>query len=123
MIEIGCCGAYCKTCMEYPMRCKGCKNGYEAGERDLKKAKCKMKVCCLTRGYACCADCPELQTCQTIQAFFQKGYKYQKYQQTVAFIVEQGYPAFCKAAERWKRAYGKLPHAQREKEAPGAENA
>ena len=82
-----------------------------------------MKVCCLTRGYACCADCPELQTCQTIQAFFQKGYKYQKYQQTVAFIVEQGYPAFCKAAERWKRAYGKLPHAQREKEAPGAENA
>ena len=52
--EIGCCGAYCETCREewqkkkYPdeRTCLGCKLGYESGERDLSKVKCKIKVCC-----------------------------------------------------------------------------
>ena len=26
--EIGCCGAYCKTCREFEKTCKGCKLGY-----------------------------------------------------------------------------------------------
>ena len=46
--EIGCCGAYCKTCRSYTTgnNCRGCKLGYESGERDINKAKCKIKVCC-----------------------------------------------------------------------------
>ena len=30
--------------------CKGCKIGYDTGERDIAKAKCAMKVCCVRRG-------------------------------------------------------------------------
>lgn len=67
--EIGCCGAYCKTCMEewqkkkYPNErtCRGCKLGYELGERDLSKAKCEIKVCCFReKKLETCADCPRL---------------------------------------------------------------
>jgi hypothetical protein len=40
--EIGCCGAYCKTCIEEWQKkkrpdertCLGCKLGYESGKRD-----------------------------------------------------------------------------------------
>ena len=35
--EIGCCGAYCKTCREYQDTCKGCKPGYLDGSRDLRR--------------------------------------------------------------------------------------
>ena len=49
--EIGCCGAYCGTCPELrKQRCLGCKIGYDNGQRDLKKAKCKMKICCMETG-------------------------------------------------------------------------
>ena len=45
--EIGCCGAYCKTCRmaSTGSQCKGCKLGYEEGQRDINKAKCKIKTC------------------------------------------------------------------------------
>jgi hypothetical protein len=52
--EIGCCGAYCKTCMKqqtekYPRErtCRGCKIGYESGERETSpnlNAKSKSAV-------------------------------------------------------------------------------
>jgi hypothetical protein len=43
--EIGCCGAYCKTCKAFAQKtCLGCKLGYESGERDISKAKCLWKV-------------------------------------------------------------------------------
>ena len=45
--ESGCCGAYCGTCREYRNTCKGCKTGYLDGSRDLSRARCKMKKCCL----------------------------------------------------------------------------
>lgn len=48
--EIGCCGAYCGTCREFEKTCKGCKPGYLDGSRDLNRARCKMKKCCLTKG-------------------------------------------------------------------------
>ena len=48
---IGCCGAYCKTCKVYrEALCKGCKVGYDTEERDISRAKCAMKVCCIKRG-------------------------------------------------------------------------
>ena len=44
---IGCCAAYCKTCPPLILgQCKGCKLGYDDGERKIAKAKCKIKVCC-----------------------------------------------------------------------------
>lgn len=107
--EIGCCGAYCGTCREFQTTCKGCKLGYADGCRDLSKAKCKMKKCCLFKGYVTCADCEEYALCETVQAFLHHpGYKYSKYRQALAFIRARGYDAFLQKAKDWKNAYGKL---------------
>ena len=41
------CCLYCKTCQEFIKGfCKGCKLGYDSGERDINRAKCKIKLCC-----------------------------------------------------------------------------
>ncbi len=111
LTEIGCCGAYCGTCpVLQDKTCKGCKIGYDDGSRDLSKAKCRMKVCCMQHGLISCADCPDYMTCADLQTFYGKnGYKYDKYRQATAFIRENGYNAFLKAARQWTRAYGKYP--------------
>lgn len=106
--KIGCCGAYCKTCREFQKTCRGCKLGYLDGSRDLSRAKCKMKKCCLTKGHVTCGDCEEYERCETIQSFLHHpGYKYGKYKQALEYIRAHGHAAFLKAAEHWKSAYGK----------------
>ena len=107
--EIGCCGAYCGTCRVIKEgACRGCKLGYGNGERDLALAKCKMKVCCITKGYASCADCDDYSTCDILQGFLGKnGYKYKKYREALEFIRENGYDAFLEIADGWKNQYGK----------------
>lgn len=108
-LEIGCCGACCKTCREYRKTCKGCKTGYGDGTRDLGKARCKIKVCCLRSGHATCADCARYDGCPTIQAFHRHtGYKYQKYRQAIAYIRAHGYEAFWERTADWTSACGKL---------------
>lgn len=109
--EIGCCGAYCKTCLALlDKTCRGCKLGYENGERDLNKAKCKIKVCCFKEGgYETCADCPEYSSCSIMQEFHSKnGYKYKKYKQSIEFIRKNGYTKFLERTINWKGPYGKL---------------
>ena len=113
LIGIGCCAAYCGTCRALADgACLGCRLGYETGERDISKARCKMKVCCIKRlGTAhTCADCPDCLTCDTLQGLYRKnGYKYKKYQQSLEFIRTHGYDHFLEATAKWKGAYGKLP--------------
>ena len=71
---------YCGTCREFLKTCKGCKLGYLDGSRDLCRARCGMKVCCLTKGHITCADCERLDSCETLQGFLRHpGYKYSKY--------------------------------------------
>jgi len=110
--EIGCCGAYCKTCRAYvpDAVCKGCKLGYGDGGRDINKARCAIKVCCMRdKGLQTCADCPDFLTCQTIQGMYAKhGYKYGKYKQAAEFIREHGYAEFGQQADAWHGAYGRL---------------
>ena len=110
VIEIGCCGAYCKTCKAYAAgSCKGCKTGYEDGSRDISKAKCAMKVCCIGRGLSSCAYCKDFESCETVGSFYSKnGYKYGKYKQSALFIKKNGCEEFIKTAESWTNAYGKL---------------
>ena len=111
ILEIGCCGAYCKTCPALVDKtCRGCKLGYQSGERDINKARCKMKVCCFKeRGYETCADCPDYPVCRMIQDFYDKsGYKYTKYRQSIEFIRDRGYQSFIERADNWKGPYGKL---------------
>lgn len=80
------------------------------GSRELSRARCKMKKCCLTKGHITCADCGEYEPCETIQAFLNhSSYKYSKYKQVLEFISAHDYAAFMKAAENWKNAYGKYP--------------
>ena len=101
---IGCCGAYCKTCREFEKTCKGCKLGYLDGSRNLGRAKCRMKKCCLTKGHITCADCEEYDRCEIVQSFLnQPGYKYGKYKQALEYIIRAyDYITFLKAAEHWK---------------------
>jgi adenosine deaminase len=108
---IGCCGAYCKTCKPLIEGfCKGCKLGFDTGERDIEKAKCKIKICCFKeKGYDTCADCADIDDCKIIGDWFaKKGYKYQKYKQAIEFIRENGYSDFIEIADKWKGTFGKL---------------
>ena len=108
---VGCCGAYCKTCKPLIEGfCKGCKLGYAEGERDINKAKCKMKLCCFKeRQFKTCADCPDYVSCPIIQTFHnKKPFKYKRYKQSIEFIRKNGYKQFIKKAKDWKNASGKL---------------
>lgn len=108
--EIGCCGAYCRTCRAYPAPCAGCTQGYDSGERDIRKARCQIKICCISHGHATCADCSESVDCRTLGGFHAKnGYKYGKYRQALLFIREMGYEAFVTIADEWTGAYGRFP--------------
>jgi hypothetical protein len=108
--EIGCCGAYCGTCRAYHEACRGCKIGYDNGERDIQKARCRIKVCCVTRKHPSCADCPEFADCPTLGEFHaKKGYKYGKYRQALEYIRANGYKAFLTVADGWTGACGKYP--------------
>lgn len=109
VLEIGCCGAYCRTCPEFRnTRCKGCKIGYRNAKRSIKKAKCKIKVCCLDKNLNTCADCGDYSDCVTIQNFYsKKSYKYGKYREATLFIREKGYSNFLEVADGWKNQYGK----------------
>jgi len=110
--EIGCCGAYCKTCRAYITEgaCRGCKLGYETGERDITKARCKIKICCFRdRHFETCADCDDYSNCKIIHELYGKsGYKYGKYRQSIEFIRNNGYSKFLDIANNWKGPYGKL---------------
>ncbi len=110
--EIGCCGAYCKTCRALTTGsiCRGCKLGYRDGERDINRAKCKIKVCCFRdRQLETCADCDDYFNCNIIQGLYKKnGYKYGKYKQSIEFIRENGYDKFTNIADTWRGPYGKL---------------
>ena len=108
---IGCCGAYCKTCKPFINgACKGCKIGFDSGQRDINKAKCKIKLCCFRDSeFDTCADCPKLESCQIIGGWYsKKGYKYKKYKQAIEFIRKIGYAKFIRLANKWINAYGKL---------------
>ena len=68
---IGCCGAYCKTCKVFVEGiCKGCKLGYDSGERDFSKAKCAIKRCCIGKRLDTCADCEQYQSCSLMNNLF-----------------------------------------------------
>jgi len=105
---LGCCGAYCQTCKVYAQNlCKGCKVGYDTGERDIARAKCAMKVCCVKRGLMSCADCADYNACEILQSFYANdSYKYKKYKQATEFIRANGYDAFFQIADGWRGAYG-----------------
>jgi len=108
--EIGCCGAYCKTCRAHREgSCRGCKLGYEIGERDIDKAKCKIKVCCFKeKKLETCADCSDYP-CEILKEFWsKKGWKYKQLRKQLEFIRNNGYEEFLNKANKWKNCRGRL---------------
>ena len=107
---IGCCGAYCETCRSYRGGgCRSCKLGYDTGERDINRAKCKIKVCCFKeRKLETCADCPDYP-CEILKDHWaKKGWKYQQTRKQLEFIRKKGYEEFLKRADTWKNCRGRL---------------
>lgn len=113
--EVGCCGAYCGTCSALKEQaCRGCKIGYETGDRNIAKAKCNIKVCCISKKQQSYADCSGYSSCSIVNDFYSKnGYKYGKYRQATIYIRAHGYKAFLEFADKWHNAHGKY---QMEKE-------
>ncbi|WP_455392197.1 DUF3795 domain-containing protein [[Eubacterium] cellulosolvens] len=108
---IGCCGVYCKTCK--PLSdgfCKGCRLGYDDGKRDINKARCIIKLCCMKeKDFETCAECEEFSSCDKIQTKFGKEkYNFKKSMQCLEFIKRNGYLKFIKIADKWKGPFGKL---------------
>jgi hypothetical protein len=108
---IACCGAYCKTCKPFTDGyCRGCKIGYESGERDLGRAKCEIKICCFKNNkFETCSDCKKYPNCSIFNNRFRIGsYNHKKYQEALSFINKHGYDKFILMANKWKSSTGKL---------------
>jgi hypothetical protein len=113
--EIGCCGAYCRTCSAFTANCcRGCKLGYEDGQRDINKSRCRIKLCCFRdKGLDSCADCVDYAYCAALHSFYHKnGYKYKKYHQAIEYIRKHGYDSFISRADAWTGPYGRLGDAK-----------
>ena len=91
-------------------QCRGCKLGYDTLERDISKAKCRIKLCCFRDNrLETCAECSSYITCSVIDSFQNKsGMKYRKYKESIEFIRSNGYKEFIKLADNWSGPYGKL---------------
>jgi hypothetical protein len=108
---IGCCGTYCATCKPFVDGfCKGCRLGYKEGERDINRAKCKIKLCCMReKEFDTCAECEEYSLCEKIIVKFGKEkYNHKKCMQCLDYISEHGFSVFIENAEKWKGPYGRL---------------
>jgi hypothetical protein len=107
--DIGCCGSVCGTCkVKKEKVCIGCKTGYKTNERDLHKAKCKIKICCISKNIETCADCKHHTTCDNLINFYSKnGYKYKKYKEAIDYICKYGYLRFIAQTKKWTMQYGK----------------
>ena len=94
ILEIGCCGAYCRTCRAFRGgACRGCNTGYDNGQRKLERARCRIKLCCLgKKRLQTCADCEEFDSCAILRNWYaKKGAKYQRYKRSAEYIRSYGY--------------------------------
>lgn len=108
---IACCGCYCKTCRAFTNNsCRGCLIGYETQERDIGRAKCKIKICCYKeKGLLNCAECGQFSTCTIISGRFKIGsYDNKKCLEALEYISNHGTDDFMEKADKWKGPFGKL---------------
>lgn len=111
-ICVGCCGAYCKTCMGSENPCEGCRLGYEDGTRSVLRARCKIKRCCLIeKELPTCMECDEFESCEILQDFYNhpRATAHQKIRRAAEFIRKHGYDRFEKIAGGWTGSKGELP--------------
>ena len=111
---VGCCGAYCKTCMGPKNPCKGCRLGYEDGTRSVLRSRCKIKRCCLIeKELPTCMECEEFESCDVLQTFYnhpRARTAHQKVRRAAEFIRKHGYNRFEEVAGDWIGSKGELPN-------------
>jgi hypothetical protein len=108
---IGCCGAYCKACRSFVRGdCKGCKLGFDIGDRNINRTGCTVKKCCFRdKKYETCADCNNFDSCNYMENWYKKGKgKYRAYKKYIDFIKENGYTKFIEIANAWKSHFGEI---------------
>ena len=108
---ISCCGFYCKTCKEYVKGfCKGCKLGYDENERDINKAKCKIKLCSFKdKQLISCADCNDFRDCEILSKRFKPGtYYHRKCIGLLEYLKSNGSDNYIKIASGWNSHMGKI---------------
>ncbi|HOT45201.1 MAG TPA: DUF3795 domain-containing protein [Spirochaetota bacterium] len=90
------CGLYCAACSRYiKKKCPGC-------SQNKKAAWCRVRACCLERGYGSCADCTdfrEARECGTFNNFMARifGFIFRSDRAAcIAIIRAEGYEAFAR---------------------------
>lgn len=67
------CGLYCGACKAFLKgKCAGCRES-------AKRSWCKVRACCLDRGFATCADCkefPDPAACRKFNNFISKMFAF-----------------------------------------------
>ncbi len=89
------CGLYCGACKAYLKgKCEGC-------AETLKKAKCKIRNCCVEHNYTTCADCEtytDTSKCKKmnggIDRFFSLIFRYDR-AAGIQMVRKQGAEAFA----------------------------
>ena len=89
------CGLYCGSCKKYlTEKCPGC-------HQNDKATWCKIRSCCMERGYASCADCTEFSdpmACKKFNNFISKIFAMifkSDRAACIAKIRETGYEGFA----------------------------
>ena len=77
--NIAACGLYCGACRKFLSgKCPGC-------EKNEKASWCKIRQCCISKGYHTCAECKrDVRECKTYSNFLSKVF---------AFIFNSDRPA------------------------------
>jgi len=108
---IGCCGAYCRTCMSTEeSSCRGCRIGYADRTRSAHRSRCKIKRCCLMdHDLPTCMHCAEFATCPLLNNFYARFKGRALIKAAALFIRKHGYRRFCAEARDWVSSRGPLP--------------
>lgn len=98
--NIAACGLYCGACRKFlTEKCPGCKQNEKA-------TWCKIRQCCIERGYRSCADCiKNVKVCKIHNNMIGKIFAFLFNSDRVAcirYIQTNGYEAFAKEMTRRK---------------------
>lgn len=96
------CGLYCGECSSFKKgKCPGCKENNKA-------SWCKIRECCLTNGYASCAECTQvaLNECKKFNNFFARAIEFvfrSDRKRSIYRIREVGNIAYAEEMRQLKR--------------------
>ncbi|WP_455497056.1 DUF3795 domain-containing protein [Coprobacter sp.] len=98
--NIAACGLYCGACRKFLSdRCQGCRHNEKA-------SWCKIRRCCINKGYSTCAECSlDIKNCKTYSNFIGKVFAilFKSDRPTcIRYIKEHGEQAFAEEMTKKK---------------------